>query len=310
MSRDAFSIDREDPRSAESHKPDNAAEARYVSAVSQGSIDSRKPNTGDIQDFSRHRERKPEAIDSPQAYYLGDRIYFVRDSECETLAQIGTFRVVAAPDLADFGYGGNAARMEREVRRLKQQQLLSEKTITTRRMTTRIFYLTKTGKRLVRNSGRLPDNQAVYHGLVRPRDAKHDAELYRLFQKESARIERAGGRPLRVVLDYELSRHLNRDLATLGSESDVPEARHQIAEQHGLFIVNGRIQIPDLRVEYESAELDRKHVDLELATRNYGPRSLAEKAKAGFSLYAPREDAPRLRRILDQRELTAEILSL
>jgi hypothetical protein len=56
--------------------------------------------------------------------------------------------------------------------------------------------------------------------------------------------------------------------------------------------------------------MDRKHVDLELATRNYRPRSLAEKAKAGFSLYAPREDASRLRRILDQNEITAEILSL
>ena len=68
--------------------------------------------------------------------------------------------------------------------------------------------------------------------------------------------------------------------------------------------------MPDLRIEYETAEMDRKHVDLELTTRNYRPRAMAEKAKAGFSLYAPREDASRLRRILDQREITAEILSL
>jgi hypothetical protein len=250
-------------------------------------------------------------MDSPQAYALRDRTYFVRDSEFETLTEIGTFRVVAADDLFRFGYKGDAGRMEREVRRLKQQQLLSEKTITTgKRKTARIFTLTKTGKRLVQKSGRFPDTQAMYHGLVKPREAKHDAGLYRLYQKEIARIERAGGRPVRVVLDYELKRNLNRDLAALGPESDVRESRERIAGEHGLSIVNGRIQVPDLRVEYETAEMGPKHVDLELATRNYRPRSLAEKAKAGFSLYAPREDASRLRRILDQSELTAEILSL
>ena len=50
--------------------------------------------------------------------------------------------------------------------------------------------------------------------------------------------------------------------------------------------------------------------DLELVTRNYRPQALVEKAKAGFSLYARREDASRLRRVLDEREITAEILSL
>jgi hypothetical protein len=250
-------------------------------------------------------------MDSPQAYYLGDRTFFVRDSEFETLAEIGTFRVVAADDLARFGYKSDASRMGREVRRLKRQGLLSEKIITTgKQKTARIFILTKTGKRLVQTSGRLPEAHVLYHGLMKPREAEHDAQLYRLYQKAAARIERAGGRPLRVVLDYELKRNLNRDLAAVDPESDVWEARERIAEEHGLSIVNGRIQVPDLRVEYETVGTDRKHVDLELATRNYRPRPLVEKAKAGFSLYAPGDDASRLRRILDQREITAEILSL
>ncbi len=311
MSRDAFSFDPQDPWDAESRPPDAGRKASSASTAGTASSDSRESDTEGMRDVSRHREHKPEATDSPQAHYLRDRTYFVRDSEFETLAEIGTFRVVAAGDLARFGYRDDTGRMEREVGRLKHQRLLSEKTITTgKRKTTRIFTLTKTGKRLVQTSGRLPDTQAVYHGLVKPREAKHDAELYRLYENEIARIASAGGRPLRVVLDYELKRHLNRDLATLAPESDVREARERIAEQHGLSIVNGRIQVPDLRIEYETAEMDRKHVDLELATRNYRPRSLAEKAKAGFSLYAPREDASRLRRILDQREITAEILSL
>jgi len=51
-------------------------------------------------------------------------------------------------------------------------------------------------------------------------------------------------------------------------------------------------------------------MDLELATEHYRGRNLAEKVRAGFSIYAHAQDAPGLRRVLDQHELTAEILSL
>jgi hypothetical protein len=51
-------------------------------------------------------------------------------------------------------------------------------------------------------------------------------------------------------------------------------------------------------------------VDLELVTDNYRPGQLQEKVRSGFSLYARGTEADRLRRILDQRELTAEILTL
>lgn len=156
----------------------------------------------------------------------------------------------------------------------------------------------------------MPDEQAIYNGFAKPREAKHDADLYRLYQAEIARIESAGGRPTRIVLDYELKRNLNRDLATLDQKGRSPEALEQIAERHGLSVVNGKIPVPDLRVEYDTSEMERQHVDLELATRNYRPRALSEKAKAGFSLYARREDTSRLRRVLDEREITARILSL
>jgi hypothetical protein len=65
-----------------------------------------------------------------------------------------------------------------------------------------------------------------------------------------------------------------------------------------------------MRIEYQTAELELRRVDLELATRHYRPRGVTTKAKAGFSLYSLREDASRLRRILDEQELTARILTL
>jgi hypothetical protein len=264
-----------------------------------------------VPDRSGRDRRGPEYLDSARAHYVGERAHFLRDSELKTLAEVGTFRVIAAPDLARLSYGGDNARMEREIRRLKQQSLLSEKQGTgERKKPARLLALTKQGARLLRKSERVPDGQAIYHGFAKPREARHDADLYRLYQAEAERIESAGGRPVRVVLDYELKRNLNRDLEALHERGRSPEALDEIAERHGLSVVNGKIPVPDLRIEYDTAEMERQHLDLELATRNYRPRALAEKAKAGFSLYARREDSSRLRRVLEEREITATILSL
>lgn len=65
-----------------------------------------------------------------------------------------------------------------------------------------------------------------------------------------------------------------------------------------------------MRLERETPEGEVRHVDLEQATRDYRPRGLAEKAKAGFALYSRPEDVGCLRRDLDGREIIAGILSL
>ena len=112
--------------------------------------------------------------------------------------------------------------------------------------------LTKLGHRLLRRTHQLPEDQAIYHGLLKSREAgTTDADLYRLYQKEAARIERAGGRPVRVILDYEIKRNLNRDLALLGAGKDDLERKAEVAQKDGAWqAVNGKIPVPDLRVEY------------------------------------------------------------
>ena len=108
-----------------------------------------------------------------------------------------------------------------------------------------------------------------------------------------------------MILDFELMRKINQDIAKLGRD-----ARPEIARHHGLRLVGNRIPVPDLRIEYEQPDGQLAQIDLELVTEHYRGRSLADKVKAGFSLYAPRGEADRLRRILDGHELTAEIFSL
>lgn len=311
MSRDPHSINPQDERGEGNRRlsspfdSESHVGARSMQPVKIGPDDSRAAGR-----LTRN-ERVPEALDSLRAHYMRDRTYFLRDSELETLAEVGRFRVIAAPDLARVSYGGDAERMEREIRRLKQQSLLAEKRLPAgQKNATRLFALTKRGARLVRKSGRVPAWQAIYHGFAKPREAKHDADLYRLYQVEVERIESTGGRATRVVLDYEIKRNLNRDLAALEEEARTAEALEQIAERHGLSVVDGKIPVPDMRVEYDTSDRERQHVDLELSTRNYRPRALGEKAKAGFSLYARREDTSRLRRVLDESEITARILSL
>jgi hypothetical protein len=311
MSRDAFSLDPRDEHGADRQAGNSSSGARVSQRSRQLESPAIEANETRLADRLPEIHRKPEALDSPRAHGLGDRTYFVRESELKTLAEVGTFRAVAATNLASIGYGGDTQRMEREIRRLKEQSLLSEKTVRGgRNKTIRLFALTKTGARLVRKSGVVPEGQALHHGFVKAREAKHDADLYRLYHAQAERIAQAGGRPTRVLLDFELKRNLNRDLAAIPAEELTDEARERIAERHGLAVVNGKIPVPDLRVEYDTAEMQHKHLDLELATRNYRPGALAEKAKAGFSLYALREDASGLRRVLDTHEITAEILSL
>ena len=75
-------------------------------------------------------------------------------------------------------------------------------------------------------------------------------------------------------------------------------------------MVRGKIPLPDVRIEYDASEGERARGDIELVTSPYRGRHLAEKVRAGFSIYAHASDVSNLRRVLDQRELMAEILSL
>jgi len=131
-----------------------------------------------------------------------------------------------------------------------------------------------------------------------------------MYYSAASKIEQQGGRNLRVILDYELKKRVYHDLAKLGPQRESTVKKKEIAEKHGLQLVRGKIPLPDLRIEYETREGEIARVDLELATEHYRGRTLAEKVRAGFSIYAHAQDATGLRRVMDQNELTAEILSL
>jgi hypothetical protein len=239
-------------------------------------------------------------------FYERDRAYHLRESEVHTLGELGKFRVIATEDLATHAYQDHREEMEHDIRNLAQQGLVRQGAFEGPEASRReMLTLTKEGHRLVHTNRFVREGQSTYHGFVKPKETNHDADIYRLYQKEASRILDQGGKNLRVVLDFELKKKLNRDFATFGAES-----RQEIASRHGLQVVGEKIPVPDLRIEYETRDEETARVDLELATEHYRPSQLAEKVRAGFSLYATRSEGDRLRRMLDQRELTAEILNL
>ena len=159
------------------------------------------------------------------------------------------------------------------------------------------------------SSNQLEDSQAVYHGFVKPREIVHDAGVYRMYVAEAERIEREGGRIQRVVLDYELKK---RAYSPLAKAHDLPpleyaERQQEIAKENGIQVVDGHLVLPDLRIEYEDAQGAARHVDLELATRNYRAAHIRSKAAASFKVYADTRSG-HLAAVLDDHDLIAELL--
>src|ERR1700730_196990 len=241
------------------------------------------------------------------------RSYSLRPSEVHTLTEVGKFRVVAVEDIAQHAYVGDRSRLESDLRNLIKQRLIERRdTSVLKKKSQQVLTLTKQGKRLIRRHSFVLDDQAIYSGFVKPKEADHDAALYRMYHKAADEIERKGGRVLRVQLDYELKENLYRKLghAQARSEGQTQCDKEALAREMQLPVVHGKVSFPDLRIEYANQEMETSRLDLELATTHYHAGHLAEKARAGFQVYARSEDAAALRRVRDDREIMTAILSL
>jgi len=241
-----------------------------------------------------------------------ERSYEVNESQAKTMGDIGTFRTIALRDLTRVRYAGNEKQALEEVNDLLRQKLLGRSVS----QPDRAVYLTLTPEGhqfLLNRIGQGADNdQVFYHGFVKTRETEHDAAIYQLFQKEAGNIISSGAKVTRVILDFELKKSVNRKLTRLSSlpEEEQAQRKCEVANEHGLTVVKGRIQIPDLRLEYEDRDHNPAKVDLELATGHYRHASMAAKSSAGFKIYASASDAVRLRPAMADPEIMQEIFSL
>jgi len=215
---------------------------------------------------------------------LRDRVYHVRESEARALAVIGTFRVVPEAELRHL----SAASSRADLRGLTEQGLIVRSTAIVNHQPTPLVVLTPEGKALLDAHVDAGGARQQYHqGLVKPRELGHDVQLYRVYQMEAARLEHDGGRITRVVLDYELK----HDYQTFLHRKDRPDGTtHEtdlqaFADARQLPIIDGHLELPDLRIEYETEDGRLEHRDVELVTEHYSRGQMAGKAQAGFALY-------------------------
>jgi hypothetical protein len=291
-------------RSAFDHEPErepadlrSSANVRHTEAVV-------KPLPLDQVD--REREHSQERSHSREREPVGR--YRLSQDELETLRDIGKFRVVRTEDLQRFRYEGNGQTAHRDLESLRAQGLVRRCALLEGGQKSSLVVLTEEGSRFLKSDTGLAHGQTVYAGLVKRREAPHDAAIYRMYQAEAASIRARGGTVRRVVLDYELKRKVYAPLAKDRPRLKAAEfARRQaeVAAENGLEVVKGKIPLPDLRIEYQTRDGELAKVDLELATDHYKASQIAEKARAGFVVYSEGGGTKP-----EDRELMSEILSL
>lgn len=239
-----------------------------------------------------------------------EREHQLTDSERQSLADIGRFRTVSTGDLTQQRFGGNASKMQQDVRHLASQRLVQTRSVWLGKGKDQleVVALTRRGKQVLERSG---ERGTFYSGFVKPAEMSHDAAIYRMYQAEAARILKQGGEVRRITLDYELKRSVYSPLAKVKPGSpEYTKRQTEIAARNNLKVVRGHIQLPDLRIEYQARDGEIKTTDLELATPHYRPGQLGAKAQAGFKFYASSGDHSRISRVFDDHDITSEILWL
>jgi hypothetical protein len=258
----------------------------------------------------------------------------LRPEEKELLREAGRFRVVRTADLRETLYSGKTRPLENDLKYLRDKGLVETQHVNLRRDGRRrtierveVVTLTRDGRSLLIKQGGLPQDQRVYAGLVKPREVEHDSQIYRAYRKEAECIERNGGSNLRVRLDFEIKADVQKAIYAerkADPKRDMAEIKQQVAERVELPFVDGKIQIPDARIDYDlPREVNQDtgqdqdqgsragHQDIEVLTAAYHAGHLRSKAQAGFRNYASASDRSSLTaKIEDDQHLMENILDL
>ena len=214
------------------------------------------------------------------------RDYALCGAQTRALATIGVFRAVAERDLQDSSPDDIRSV---DLRHLKDQGLVMSETIADASGTTRVLTLTSDGWNLLerhREPGLDGREQSYYAGVANARALGHDSQLYRMFIAEADRIIAEGGRVTRVVLGQELHRDYQAFLRRNdSSRGDIGTERQTFADANDLHVHRGQLEIPDIRLEYETADGRLDYRDVELLTEHYSRGQMAGKVSAGFVCY-------------------------
>ena len=206
---------------------------------------------------------------------------------------IGAFRVVPADDLRDDR--GRPAMCDMATSSVcARQGLIDTVAPLDRGEPTTLVTLTERGRDAARESSvaaAIGRPQTFYAGVVKPsRTVTRRAGLSGLSARGRTPRRPTAPASTRVVLDYELKRDYQRFL-----QDAKPRARGQRRpadrnramrsrrgrSEHDLPVVDGHVQFPDVRIEYEQPDGRRDVEDVEVMTPHYRGAHAAAKARPG-----------------------------
>jgi len=274
---------------------------------------AKRPRNESARDVPRERRRPTPSVDARRPARTSSNVVGLelRPEEKALLNEAGRFRVVRTADLREALYNGKSRPLENDLKYLRDKGLIETSQVNLRRDGRRrtierveVVTLTQDGRRLLLKQGDLPKDQRLYAGFVKPREVEHDSQIYRAYQREAEKIADKGGTNLRVKLDFEIKSDVQKAIHAerkADPKRDMAEIKQQVAERFELPFVDGKIQIPDARIEYDlprnveqSVETDDRsrtgHEDIEVLTAAYHAGHLRSKAQAGFRNYASSAD--------------------
>ena len=270
---------------------DRDSGSRELSRGSRGGLDPRERERVEPRDVFVDRVSLPRGPDREHIRFR-DRDYTLRGSESRTLASVAAFRVIPAHDLRDT-FNNSLDPRHGELWHLRDSGLVE--TIRLDRDTTAVT-LTKEGRDLLEASRRdvdSPDRQTFNHGVQKPRELKHDSEVYRAYLEEAERLHDVGANIHRVVLENELKAAYQEFLQERNRDRDDSDGRpdrdpleiQDWAREHNLPCDDqGHVQFPDVRIEYDIDGHDHT-LDVEVMTPHYRGAHAAAKSGSGFTLY-------------------------
>ena len=281
----------DDLRDRDHDSRDRDDTSRDLGRGSRAGIDPREREPIDPRDVFMEHVNLPRGLDREHVR-THDRDYTLRGSETRTLSTVGAFRVVPANDLRDK-FDQPLDPRQGELWHLRDSGLVQ--TVRLDRDTA-VVTLTKQGRDLLQSRQQdihAADRQAFHHGVQKPRELKHDAQVYRAYLEEAERLREEGANIRRIVLENELKAgyqeflqepNRGREDSDGRPDREVDEVRAWAFEHDLPCDDQGHVQFPDVRIEYDMDGRDRT-LDVEVLTPHYRGAHATSKSSAGFTCY-------------------------
>ena len=211
------------------------------------------------------------------------------------LREVGLYRCASHRDLVEAHFSGNRFAAAKGLERLvRSGAMQAHQARGPNGGVFTVYTLTKSGAALAQRlavKGGLDPDQRAWSGMVKPREASHDADVAKACRKEIEALTARGARPRRILIDAELKSILAKrsEAARVKAGKEAADlARQQAAEQlHLPRDDQGHVQIPDAQIQYvdESGNIGR--VNVEVTSDKYMQASIQAKSAAGFSMHGP-----------------------